>query len=268
MNKINIFEDQWCDVLFEERNQEYGAFVLRRQSGYRHLFAIIVVVSAFTLGVLAPSIIKKVMPKQAVKRVEVATLTDIEVKKEKKIDETKKIIEVKEIQEVKAAIKFVPPVILPDDQVDEQDTIRTVEELNQSNAMIYTMNQAGTTDDAEAVNPDVEQIIQDTSTVFYTYVEQMPEFPGGLEEMYAYLSKNTKYPEIARENGISGRVFVQFMVSSNGLISNVTVQRGVDQSLDREAVRVVKSMPPWKPGKQNGTPVRVQMSIPVNFKLQ
>jgi periplasmic protein TonB len=267
MAKLNIFQDEWCDILFEERNQSYGAFVLRKQSGKRHIMAILVTIILFTLGVAAPTIIKKVMPKQKITNVEVTELSKIDLSKQKKTDEVKKVV-VEEIQQVKAAIKFVPPVIKPDEEVTEQDTIRTMDQLNDSRSVISTIDQAGVTDDPNAVNPDVVQILEDTAKTVYTYVEQMPDFPGGQDELMKYLQKNIKYPEIAQENGISGRVFVQFVVSSNGSISNVQVMRGVDPSLDKEAVRVIRNMPSWKPGKQNGTPVKVQMSVPVNFRLE
>jgi periplasmic protein TonB len=264
--KINIFQDQWCDILFEDRNQNYGAFILRRESGKRHIMAILVTILLFTLAVTAPAIIKSVMPKNKTRNVEVTELSKIDLNKKQK-EEAKKI-EVEEYKPVKAAIKFVPPVIKPDEEVTDQDTIRTMDQLNDSRSMISTIDQAGVVDDPNAVNPDVQQILEDTAKTVYQYVEQMPEFPGGQDELLLYLKKNIKYPEIAQENGISGRVFVQFVVSSNGSISSVTVVRGVDPSLDKEAVRVIRNMPPWKPGKQNGTPVKVQMSVPVNFRLE
>jgi protein TonB len=267
MAKLNIFQDEWCDILFEDRNREYGAFTLRKQSGRRHIMAILVTICLFTLAVAAPTIIKKVMPKTKVANVEVTELSKIDLNKVKHTEEAKKIV-VQEIQQVKAAIKFVAPVIKPDDEVTEQDTIRTMDQLNQSKGMISTINQEGVTDDPNAVPPNVEQILEDTAKTVYTYVEQMPEFPGGTDELMKYLQKNIKYPEIAQENGISGRVYVQFVVSSGGSISSVTVVRGVDPSLDKEAVRVIRNMPSWKPGKQNGTPVKVQMSVPVNFRLE
>jgi protein TonB len=266
-NKINIFQDEWCDILFEQRNQEYGAFVLRRQSGKRHIMAILVTIILFTLAVTAPTIIKKVMPKTVIRNVEVTTLTDIKIDQTKKPENAKEIV-VEEYKPVRAAIQFVPPVIKPDDEVSNQDTIKTMDQLNESKGVISTITQDGVTDDPNAVNPDVVQIIEDTAKTVYQYVEQMPEFPGGQDELMAYLRKNTVYPTIAQENGISGRVYVQFVVNKNGEIVNIKVVRGVDVSLDREAVRVIQSMPRWKPGKQNGNSVRVQMSLPVNFKLE
>ena len=102
----------------------------------------------------------------------------------------------------------------------------------------------------------------------FTIVEEMPGYPGGDLKMYEYLGKNIKYPQIARESGIQGRVFVNFVVEPDGSVSNVKVLRGIGGGCDEEAMRVVKSMPKWKPGKQRGKPVRVSYILPVNFKLQ
>ena len=108
---------------------------------------------------------------------------------------------------------------------------------------------------------------EEESKVF-DVVEEQPSFPGGQGALMQWLSDNIKYPVIAAENGIQGRVIVQFVVSKTGSISNVNVVRGVDPSLDKEAVRVVKAMPNWTPGKQNGTTVNVRYTLPVTFKLQ
>ena len=125
---------------------------------------------------------------------------------------------------------------------------------------------------------DVEVIIQapvevkedeEDEEVVFVVVETMPEFPGGQQALFKYLSENVKYPVIAQENGIQGRVICQFVVNKDGKIVDVEVVRsGGDPSLDKEAIRVIKSMPPWKPGKQRGKAVRVKYTVPVNFRLQ
>lgn len=103
----------------------------------------------------------------------------------------------------------------------------------------------------------------------FVVVEDMPGFGGGDSNKFReYIAKNLRYPEVAAENGIQGRVFVQFVVEPDGRVSNVKVVRGVDPALDKEAVRVVESSPPWKPGKQRGKPVRVSFTFPIIFVLQ
>ncbi len=112
----------------------------------------------------------------------------------------------------------------------------------------------------------VEEVVEE-ETIFHV-VEEMPSFPGGDAECMRFLNKNIKYPTIAQENGIQGRVILQFVVNKDGSIVDVTVARSVDPYLDKEAVRVVKMMPKWKPGKQRGKPVRVKYTLPVMFRLQ
>lgn len=102
----------------------------------------------------------------------------------------------------------------------------------------------------------------------FQVVEQMPEFPGGMDKLMEYLSKNIKYPSIAQENSIQGRVIVEFVVNKDGSIVEPKVMRSVDTSLDNEAMRVIKSMPKWNPGKQRGKAVRVRYTVPVLFRLQ
>lgn len=112
-----------------------------------------------------------------------------------------------------------------------------------------------------------EEVVEDTEEVFII-VEQMPQFPGGDEALLKYLATSVKYPVIAQENGIQGRVFVSFVIDKNGDVTNVRVARPFDPNLDKEAVRVVQSMPKWTPGKQRGKAVKVSYNVPINFVLQ
>lgn len=119
----------------------------------------------------------------------------------------------------------------------------------------------------EYVAPEIveEEVVEQE---VFTIVEEMPGYPGGDAKMYEYLGKNIKYPQIARESSIQGRVFVNFVVEPDGSVTNVKVLRGIGGGCDEEAMRVVKSMPKWKPGKQRGKAVRVSYTLPVVFKLQ
>lgn len=117
------------------------------------------------------------------------------------------------------------------------------------------------------VAPEVEEEEIKEEEIF-VIVEEMPSFPGGDVKMMEYLAKNIKYPQMARESGIQGRVFINFVVEPDGHVSNVKVIRGIGGGCDEEAVRVVKAMPKWKAGKQRGKAVRVSYNLPVNFRLQ
>lgn len=101
----------------------------------------------------------------------------------------------------------------------------------------------------------------------FEQLEVKPEFPNGNEGLGKYLSENIKYPKKALKNGVSGKVFVQFVIDKTGKVTNVVAVRGVEKSLDKEAVRVIKSMPKWKPGMKDGQPVKVKYTIPINFKF-
>ncbi len=114
--------------------------------------------------------------------------------------------------------------------------------------------------EVEEEEPEEQQIFQ--------VVEEMPEFPGGMAECLKFLGKNIKYPTISQENGVQGKVIVQFVVNKDGSIVDPVVVRSVDPYLDKEALRVIKTMPKWKPGKQRGKAVRVKYTVPVTFKLQ
>ena len=153
-----------------------------------------------------------------------------------------------------------PPIaetltIVEDDADVEETTIATSEETNQAVEIKY-------------VPVAVEEEEPEEQTIFEV-VEQMPEFPnGGMAGLMQYLSKNIKYPTIAQENGTQGRVIVQFVVNRDGSIVDAKVLRGVDPYLDKEAIRVISSMPKWKPGMQRGKAVRVKYTVPVMFRLQ
>ncbi len=157
-------------------------------------------------------------------------------------------------------VKPPPPPPPPPKVVEEikivEDDVEVVEEVE-----IDT--EADEETEVEIVEV-VEEEEEEEAPVFFI-VEQMPEFPGGIQQ---YLAKNIKYPEIAKENNIQGKVYINFVVNEKGKVEQVKIMRGVDRSLDKEALRVVRSLPNWKAGKQRGKAVRVSMSIPIIFKLQ
>lgn len=132
------------------------------------------------------------------------------------------------------------------------------------NELVVTTTEMNSTDGIELVELPVE--IRDPEETF-TIVEEMPEFPGGDAALMRYLAKSVRYPVIAEQNNIQGRVYIQFVINTNGEVTNAIVLRGVDPSLDKEAIRVVENMPNWKPGKQRNKPVRVSFTVPINFVL-
>jgi periplasmic protein TonB len=270
-SKINIYSDDWIDLVFENRNHTYGGFLLRKLSSKRTFIALIIAVVIFTIGVSSPSIIKSITPEVKEKDVSVRTLADIKLDKPKEnVDEI--IKELPPPPPLKNVIKFTAPVIKPDEEVTEEEEPKMQQEVVESKAAIGTINYDKGTDDPTAEMPDVmpsedQQIVEETMEPFLV-VEQMPDFPGGEKALYEYLQKNIKFPPMARESGITGTVYVRFIVDKKGKISNVALLRGIGGGCDEEAIRVVQKMPDWNPGKQNGMPVPVYFTLPVKFILQ
>ena len=147
-------------------------------------------------------------------------------------------------------------VVEDDVELEQQDILSSEDNQQEAQTAVYT---------PPAV---VEEEEEEAAQQIFTVVEEMPEFPGGQGELLKYLGKSIKYPVIAQENGIQGRVVCAFVINRDGSIVDAEVLRGVDPSLDKEALRVINSMPKWKPGKQRGKPVRVKYTVPVVFRLQ
>jgi protein TonB len=260
--KINLYTEEWVDIVFDGRNQEYGAFENRQKAPKRHILALTIAVAFFSIAVSAPVLIKVFLPKKEKKEQRVVTLENLKMDAPKE----EKQIEAPPPPPVKAAIKFTPPEIKPDEEVAD-DEMKTQDQLIDSKAAISIADVQGSLD-ANAVDPaDLRKDFTEESNQIYTTVEQMPEFPGGIEEMYKFLGDNLKYPQSAIENGITGRVYVQFVVDKNGRISSIKVIRPLGGGCDEEAIRVVKKMPSWAPGKQNGKSVSVWYTLPINFSL-
>ena len=155
----------------------------------------------------------------------------------------------------------------PPPAVQEVEVLNVVEDNVETESI--EVNTEETETEVVIAAPVEAPVVEEEEEVVFVVVESMPEFPGGQQALFKYLSENVKYPVIAQENGIQGRVICQFVVNKDGSIVDVEVVRsGGDASLDKEAVRVIKTMPKWKPGKQRGKPVRVKYTVPVNFKLQ
>ncbi len=168
------------------------------------------------------------------------------------------IIPITKQEEIKTPPPPPPPVTDVLEIVENNQEIQNEVKIESTEADANTQIQAPV---------EVQQEEETEEVINFYVIEEKPEFPGGEAAMFQWISKNIKYPEIAKENGIQGKVFVQFVIGKDGKVTDVQVVRGVDPSLDKEAVRVILSMPAWKPGKQRGKPVRVSFQLPINFKL-
>jgi len=275
MSKIDLVNNDWVDLVFQGRNQEYGAYKLRKGTSRRNVISIITMLAAAALiyvGFSLKNFIEASTQKVAVTQVQ--ELSALEKPKEKAEVKQKKV-EIQQpekvVERVKSSVKFTAPVIKKDDEVKPEDELKNQDELMKTQTAIGALDVKGNDDKDGEVLKLKETVAQpepkEPEKVFEV-VEQMPSFPGGDKALIEYLSNNIKYPVVAQENGVQGRVVVSFVVEKDGSITDVKVVRSVDPSLDKEAARVVKSMPRWIPGKQNGSAVRVKYNVPVSFKLQ
>ena len=274
MAKIDLYDPKWVDMVFAGKNKEYGAYQLRKGTSGRNIKALLILVIAAALvgGFLAWKVIeqKQAEEQQAyMEAMELAKLQQQAKKEEKKKEPVKPKVEMKkEIPVARETQKFTAPVIKKDELVKEENQVKQMDKLDDKVA-VGTENKEGVKDrTVEAVRNDIAAPKPEVATKVFDVVEEMPSFPGGQGALMSYLASNIKYPVVAQENGVQGRVIVSFVVERDGSISDVRVARSVDPSLDREAQRVVKSMPRWKPGKQNGSAVRVKYTVPVVFRLQ
>jgi len=278
MAKIDLISGAWTDLVFENRNHEYGAYALRKGTGKRNLIAIIAVILlaiACQIGLTLKNIADEAAAKRQAMQ-EAVELSALEQKKEAKV-ERKEVVKQenveKVVEKVKSSIKFTAPVIKKDNEVRPEDEMKSQEEILSTKTAIGSFDVKGNDESGEVLK--AKEVIatepvkpKEEENKVFDVVEQMPSFPGGQAALMNYLNSNIKYPVIAEENGIQGRVIVQFVVGKDGHISDVKVAKSVDPSLDKEAVRVVKAMPKWIPGKQNGQAVTVRYTLPVTFRLQ
>lgn len=275
MSKIDLISNAWCDLVFEGKNQAYGAYKLRKGTSKRNLWSIIIVLIA-AVAIFSAIAIKNVI--EANQKVAVTTAVELsKIDKTPKVEKKKvtpKIEQPKVVEKVKSSIKFTAPVIKKDSEVKPEEEMKTQEDLQKTKTTIGAFNVVGNDEIDGEVLKAKEEIAQpeppknEEENKVFDVVEEQPSFPGGQGALMAWLKDNIKYPVVAAENGIQGKVIVQFVVGKNGSISNVKVLRSVDPSLDKEAVRVVSNMPNWTPGKQNGASVNVRFTLPVTFRLQ
>jgi protein TonB len=265
MAKIDLYDTKWLSLVFKGRNQEYGAFEIRKIYPRNAFLGIVLSIVLFTLSVSAPLIIKLIsdaIPEDKV--VLVNNTTDLE--EPPPVDKNQPATPPPPPPPpLKSTIKFTPPVIKPDEEVPDEPP-PTQDKLQEIDAGAKTVEGDPNAEvDLSGLEDGTGDVIGEEQV--FLAVEQQPEFPGGESALIAYIGKNTKYPAIARENNIEGRVFISFVVEKDGSISDVKVLRGIGGGCDEEAKRVIKSLPKFSPGKQNGRPVRVQFNVPVNFKL-
>ncbi len=288
MANIDLTSRAWDDMIFEGKNKEFGAYQMRRKSDKRHnLAALFTLIGLFVvaLAVWGFSIYNNWQAElraeeEARARAEAmsqAQFAEEEAPEEEQPEEQKFEQEIPEVkEEVLATVQVTQIAIVDADKVKNE--VMTQEEQKQDDTARGVVNQEGS-DDADRFKavqeqvkvkepePEPKVVEKHEPEKIFTAVEQRAEFPGGESALYSWLQKNLRYPERAQQNDIQGRVIVRFVVNKDGSIEQVTVAKGVDKDLDQEAIRVVKRMPKWQPGKNNGQAVRSYFTLPVTFKL-
>ncbi|WP_324672470.1 TonB family protein [Hymenobacter sp. GOD-10R] len=278
MTLLNLLTATLDDIVFERRNKAYGAFLLRKLYN-RHLATAITIASALAfLLVAVPMLVQQLWPAEA---------TAVSPPKKEVIELYRVILPPKQVQPaalqpkairhpmVKAQSQPSAPKVVADNQVKpEIRRLDVAPPVIQPGAIVGTEDLVG---DSEATNSTATNT---TGTVggatatetapsgTFTFVEVMPEFSGGQEALRRYMQRNLHYPSTALANNIAGKVFVSFVVNADGTISNVEILKGLGYGTDEEAIRVVRSMPSWKPGRQNNHPVSVRYTMPITFRYE
>ena len=281
---VDLSSREWCDLVFEGKNKDFGAYVIRTDSSKRHNKAVFfTVIGVIIFGLITFGFVKANQyieeRRLAAQGEQQEVLIDMSQDAEEPEPEQERIEQEKpEVlpEEVLNTIKVTELAIVDDDKVSKEDEIKTIEEQLESE------HSAGSTDFDKGTNDKmvtqeaknevvVEEKVERPKEVVeqvFTAVEQMPQFPGGEDALRKYRASHINYPPMAAENNVQGKVIVQFVVDKTGKVGEVKVVRSVDKDLDREAVRVCKALPKFIPGRQNGQAVPVWFTLPVQFKLQ
>lgn len=246
------------EIVFENRNKEYGAYYLRQAYKKYTTRSIVIGVTALFLAVFIPFIIFKQARSINVENITSAEFADMNKPPE---DAPPPPPPPPPPAEIEQKVKFTAPVVTSD-TVEETSMLLNQDDLNASSSTT-----APITDEEIIIDDSENKVIEQVAPVF-TIVELMPGYVGGEEAMYKYLADNIKYPQVAKETNIQGNVFVKFVVEKDGSISDVRILKDIGGGCGEEALRVVKAMPKWNAGKQNGVPVRVEFNLPIRFTLQ
>jgi len=247
------------DIVFEKRNKEYGAYKLRKRYSRSVIISLLIGTIIMTMAIIIPYFNAKALEARQ-KRAE----RQVEIKMENLDQPAEQITPPPPPppppQDVVQQARYVPPVVVDSVKPEENVQLMTADQ-----AQVEVKNEE-VVEEVQVAKEEVQE--EEPEAEPFIVVEEMPTFPGGEIELQKYLAANTIYPEVAKENNVQGRVFVKFCVTAKGGIDKVSISKSVDPELDAEAIRVVKTLPPFKPGKQGGKPVPVWFTVPINFQLK
>ena len=271
---INLTSQEWCDIVFEGKNKTYGAYEMRQSSSKRHLMALLfIAVFAVLIGIL-PTLIATVSEAVSSRQTSGSLTDDVKIVEVDPLEKEQEILEDLTREPppppMKPTMQFIAPVMASADEIEDKDRLKDQETLQKSDVQISIADIVGedVEDAIDIADLERDRLLAEEENKIYVGVEVQPQFPGGETELMKYIRDNLKYPTIAQENNEQGRVVIQFVVNKKGEVSNVIVLRGLSAACDKEAIRVVQSMPKWIAGKQNGVPVNVYYTLPIVYKLQ
>ncbi len=269
IQKVDIFIQTWLDMVFDTRNQDYGAYQLRKNYQRSLLTALLIATGIFVLGFMTPKIMA--MIKSALPEKKQIAITEVNLETPPALnEELPPPPPVEPPPPVKNTIKFTIPEIKKEEVNDPPPAIEEIEKDVEAGKKTQVGDNNNVVDEVkEEPKQETKQVIQEeVDNTVYTIIQKMPSFPGGEAAMIKYISENTKYPPMAKEAGIKGTVFVTFVVDREGNITEPKVMKGIGGGCDEEALRVIKSMPKWSAGEQNGKKVLVRMNVPIKFVLR
>lgn len=283
MSKIDLVSRGWCDLVFEGRNKEYGAYRMRARAGSRNLRALIVLLLIIaTIGVIVgvKAVVTELTKKNDLGNDAVTTISQLKKEEPKKKEEKK--IEVKyeepkvEKVMVKASIQFTIPKIEDDALVDETKEVKTQEKVTKSNISIAAQDYAG--DGKGGINIDDLKDNQqaggttappkEEEVMANELVEVQAAYPGGEPALLAFVSQNLVYPSIAQEQDLQGVVVLRFRVEKDGSVGQIVIKKSLSKECDQAAANVVKKLKRFVPAKQQGHPVPVWFTLPIRFRIQ
>jgi periplasmic protein TonB len=248
------------DIIFEKRNKKYGAYALRRIYSRNLIRAMVISFTLFMMGVSIPLIASYMNESRNLNLDNTTTVTVLDYPKNTIIEKLPELPKATE----KKVVPYKPPIVTsnPDDETDELGDL--AENVNNNVIIDTNAGKIGISDD----EPKTKVLDDDNEILPLAGISEMPEFPGGDAARIKFFAENLSYPQLAKETGVQGSVFLTFVVEKDGSISNINLLRGIGAGCEDEASRVVSIMPKWIPGRQNGKEVRVQFNMPISFVLK
>ena len=246
------------DIVFEDRNKEYGAYKLRKKYNRTMLVALLIGIVIISTAIITPYINAKAVGNRKAKEEKQVTI------KLENIDTPENVAPPPPPPppppaDVVQQAKYTPPVVVDSIKPEEASQLMTADQ-----AQVEVKNEV--VEEVQEVKEEVKEAEPEPEP--FVVVEEMPMYPGGQDELMKYVYANTVYPEVAKENNIQGTVIVKFCVTSKGGVNQISIFKGVDPELDKEVMRVVSTLPAFKPGKQGGVPVNVWFILPIKFTLR